>query len=531
MRFVSRLFAVVLGLAVTSVLSAKEPDNPHVWKPDVRSVAVFKNGLGFFIRDGEVTLRDGWCVAGNVPPALFGTFAIYALDEKQMVDVVGAGRGQIVQFDGQDGPADLAGKLARLKSCKGLNVALTYQQNDKTQTASGKLTEVTDDDADSSQSPNAYAILNKDGQLFATRISELTKLKVLDYPLRVHVEGERKQEGRTPLGMAYLRKGITWIPEYALRVIDETAAELTLRATLVNEVEDLINTDVHFVVGVPSFMYTEFLTPIAVGQAIKVVASGLPVQFQSQTLSNAISNRGAIATDSRAADVQPREVPVANDAAGVDALLSGLPQMGGAGATDFAVYTKQAMTVRKGEKAIVTLFVRRITYSHFYRWPSPGDLKHYLVLHNATDTPWTTGPVIAVSESRPLCQDLIRYTPRGSDYELPVTTAVNVATRTTESEVDRKLKAHSPAERVFLDLVTIEGRVSVCNYEKRAIELEISRKVPGRLDSASHDGRIEQDVTKLKLVERESTVTWRLTLASGEKRELTYRYERYVPSN
>ena len=46
-------------------------------------MAVFKNGLGFFLREGDVKLRDGWCVAEHVPPAAFGTLAIYARSEKE----------------------------------------------------------------------------------------------------------------------------------------------------------------------------------------------------------------------------------------------------------------------------------------------------------------------------------------------------------------------------------------------------------------------------------------------------------------
>ena len=57
--------------------------------------------------------------------------------------------------------------------------------------------------------------------------------------------GQRRR-GATPqkatLGMAYLRKGITWIPDYTLKVLDDDNAELTLRGTLVNEAEDLIHT-------------------------------------------------------------------------------------------------------------------------------------------------------------------------------------------------------------------------------------------------------------------------------------------------
>ncbi|MBN1488702.1 MAG: hypothetical protein JXA69_02195 [Phycisphaerae bacterium] len=521
-----RMTASVIGIVMLSVgvcaqamTGDDRPDNQHVWRPGVRSVAVFKNGIGFFVREGKVTLRDGWCMAEAVPPALFGTLAICSLDEGRAVDIVGAGLGETVEFDGRDGPKDVAGKLARLRSVMGLNVALTYTHHDATQTVSGTLTDVTEE----------FAILEQDGRLHAIRLDELSKLQALDYPLRVHVEGAETPDESAELAMAYLRKGVTWVPEYTLRVLDDETAELTLRATLVNEVEDLINADIHFVVGVPSFIFAEYLTPIAVGQAIKAVAAAVPDQFMSQLVSNAIMTRAGVAQDERAGlpTTQPPQPEAPVD---VDGLLGSLPQMGGAGASDFAVYTKSGMTVRRGEKAIVTLFRVRVPYTHRYRWSSPGDLKHYLVLHNESETPWTTGPVIAVSEQRPLCQDRITYTPRGSRYELPVTTAVNIATGQSETEIARKLKAHEPAHNVFLDLVTIEGRVHVRNYESRPADLVVSRTVAGLLTTASHDGVIQQDVSELRLTERRGSVSWSLALKPGESREMTYRYERYVPS-
>lgn len=75
-------------------------DNPHVWQTHATSVAVFKNGLGFFIREGKVALRDGWCLAEQVPPATFGTLAIYSLDADELVDVIGSGPGEVIEFDG-----------------------------------------------------------------------------------------------------------------------------------------------------------------------------------------------------------------------------------------------------------------------------------------------------------------------------------------------------------------------------------------------------------------------------------------------
>ena len=84
-----------------AAVSSTDSDNPHVWRTRSTSVAVFKNGLGFFVREGNVALHDGWCLAGEVPPAAFGTLAIYSVDPDEVVDMVGSGPGEIVEFDGQ----------------------------------------------------------------------------------------------------------------------------------------------------------------------------------------------------------------------------------------------------------------------------------------------------------------------------------------------------------------------------------------------------------------------------------------------
>ena len=62
----------------------------------------YVNATSFFLREGEVRLRDGWCVAQEIPPAAFGTLAIYARSQEDVVDVVGSGPGEVVEFDGRD---------------------------------------------------------------------------------------------------------------------------------------------------------------------------------------------------------------------------------------------------------------------------------------------------------------------------------------------------------------------------------------------------------------------------------------------
>ena len=512
---------VLLGGAVTARADSKgnDEENAHLWKPRVTSVAVFKNGLGFFIREGQVALREGWCVSKEIPPAAFGTLAIYTHSKDEVVDIVGSGKGQIVDFDGVDAPKTEAAKRERLEASQYLKVRLSYRQGNQELTAAGKLRSV---------GPK-FIILQADSSNFAVPLADVTRLEVLELPIRVHVKATGdKVPAKSTLGMAYLRKGITWIPEYTLKMMDDDTAELTLRGTLVNEAEDLIHCDVNFVVGVPHFVHTDYMAPIAVGQVIRMIGAAVaPRQVQSQMM-----NRAALFSSNTMVTPQFDIVtrPVRDGGGNLNAAMGNLPQMAGPGGSDYTVYTKKDLTVRRGEKAIVTLFTKRIKYSHVYRWSPPGQMKHHLVLHNATDTAWTTGPCLVVSDGRPLSEDLLKYVPRGGAGEIPVTTAINIAHEQRESELERKLKAHEPSHKFYLDLVILEGRLKLKNFEKRPVTVVVKAGVPGRPLGASDDGVIAVDTRKLKLLDRSGSIRWQLKLSPGETKTLTYSYERYVPS-
>jgi hypothetical protein len=159
-------------------------------------------------------------------------------------------------------------------------------------------------------------------------------------------------------------------------------------------------------------------------------------------------------------------------------------------------------------------------------------MEHSLVLHNATDTAWTTGPCLAISAERPLGEDLLRYVPRDGNGELPVTTAINIAEEKTERETDRKMKAYSPDNNnTHFDLVTLEGKLKLRNFEKTETQIVIQNTIPGKPLTAEQGGTISVDPAKLRLLERQGTIRWQVKLAPGAETTLTYQYERYVPSN
>ena len=519
-----RRLLIALGLALGSQVSAA--DNPNVWEPKVKSVAVFKNGYGFFVREGDVKLRDGWAVGSQLPPAVLSTLAIYGHDENDTVDVIGTGPGETIEFDGKDSPKTPAAIRVRLEAAKGLRVQIGYTAKGADRTAAGELASIGPD----------YAVLEHAGSTFAVPVDGIKKLQMLDLPIRVHVAREKPGDAPVKLGMAYLRKGIVWIPEYSVKVIDDTTAEIVLRGTLVNEAENLIHTDVQFVVGVPHFLHGDYLEPASIGQVIRTIGAGvMPEGLQSQVMNRAgIANNAIQANQFDAGRAPPGAVeqPAVGGGKDVKAAAGNLPTLDSSGAgSDFTVYTKSDLTLRTGEKAIVTLFRKKVKYTHRYRWDPPAELQHSLILFNDSDSPFTTGPFVAVSGSRPLAQDLLKYTPKGGQCELPITAAVNVATDKEEMEADRKIKALPDTTRGHhFDLVTLNGNLKIRNFEKRAIDIVISVKVPGKPLSASDAGIVTTNAEKLILTEREGRVTWKLTVEAGAAKQVDYKYERYVPT-
>ncbi len=498
--------------------------NPHIWQPQTTSVAVFKNGLGFFIRQGDVALRDGWCLASQVPPAVFGTLAIYAIDQRQSIDMVGSGPGELVEFDGRDAADDEAARRARLEPAIGLKVELRYQHRGEQRAAAGRLLSV---------GPQ-FAVLDDDQQALAVPIAGLKRMQILDLPLRVHVAADdKKPVGKSKIGMAYLRKGITWIPDYTLEIVDEQTARLTLRGTLVNEAEDLIHTDVHVVVGVPHFVHTDYLAPVAVGQVIRTIGAAVAANVPQQAMTQQIISRAGIVSNAAVAP-QFNQPPGAADQpveppGDLGAAIGKLPELAGPAGTDYTVYTVSDLTLRRGEKALLTLLAQTIRYGHVYRWSPPEKMRHFLVLHNDSPSAWTTGPCLAIDGHRPLSEDLLYYTPKSGKSELEVTTAINVVHEKSEQEVDRQLKIHSPSPSVSYDLVTLAGTLRIRNFDPQPVEILIDNPVPGKPTVAS-GGQMSLSPDELKLAERRGMIRWSLKLKPGEEKTLTYRYERYVPS-
>ncbi|MCP5062237.1 MAG: hypothetical protein GY936_07230 [Ignavibacteriae bacterium] len=81
--------------------------------------------------------------------------------------------------------------------------------------------------------------------------------------LKLNVVLEFNNSSPKEISMKYLQKGISWMPFYYLEIDDTRKnAKLTLKAELVNDSEDIINTNLDLFIGEPNFEYSNYLTDL-----------------------------------------------------------------------------------------------------------------------------------------------------------------------------------------------------------------------------------------------------------------------------
>jgi hypothetical protein len=310
-----------------------------------------------------------------------------------------------------------------------------------------------------------------------------------------------------------------------------------MKSTLINDVEDLEDTNIYFVVGYPNFQFSDILSPMALEQNLNQFISALQRgrnEFMGHSpMSNVMRQSVSFAAEMRRDELDYNYSAIKD--------WSAMPE------EDLFFYEKTGVNLKKGERAYYHIFSEEVDCKHIYEWrvpnttevdargyrnsqneETPEQVWHSLKLTNSTNQPWTTAPAFAIKADKPISQDIINYTPKGATTNLKLTVATDIKTNRQEQEVERQrdIKLY----RYSYDLVTVEGKLFVKNHKNKDVTMEITKTLTGEVLEASHSPEITKIAAgiKFKGVNNESVITWNFPLKSGEERELTYKYQVYV---
>lgn len=459
--------AAALSLVLMIRVSAEDvaASTTNAFKTKTKSVAIFKDGYGFFIREGKARLYDGWAMTDYIPRATAGSFWFYSLEPDSRISTVRSTGRNEVHFE------NTAELLDSLRHKIGMQIRLTTADA----SAEGELMRVLDD-----------MVLVKSGKdVRVVQLADIKTAQVLGNPLLLRVESKKKLDEVT-VNMGYLQQGITWIPTYSLELTGPNTAQITLRATITNNVEDLLGSKIYLVVGIPNFYLRNQMDPLTVHSlgltvlgSMPGLAAGSALQITSNALQADFSSFGVTVTPASLS------IPV-----------EGLQEM--------YFYEADVPEVLIGDVVMSTVLSGAIPYR----------------------SPLTTGPVMVLQDGKPVSQDQLLYTPMGAESRVKLTQATDMRTDTSEKEIERK-EPERIGDRVFIQVIS-ETTLKITNHREKTADFEVTRNVVGKVLEASDDGTIRSRPNPDDALNPLSRVTWTTKVEPGKDRVLTYRYLRYV---
>jgi hypothetical protein len=447
--------AILLALVFCCLSCFAQEKN---FSPEIKRVAVFKNGYAFTYREGETTANANWIYTTNVPVGVLGTVWGYSTTPSVRVDQLLAS--EFLSSTNTERIEDIAEFLIanegkRIRFIDGYNVSYegVYEIISRYRNFENEMRP--ENGYRSSFDLNSITLsLKTESGVMLIPANSARKIEILDPQpnllkpkreklVRLGIKTNGAKDGQTVnVGIAALERGIRWIPAYRVEVKGDPIkeAKLELEANVVNDLGDLKNTEINFVVGVPHFLFQDTASPLSISTAFAGISSNFNKDDRSRRISNAIQSQvvGATMDGIDADDPSPT--------------IAGEERSTSFSAEQLYLYQTNLLALKKGERATTRLFSLTVPCSEVFEWTindisdvqqrylNPGysgqpinslqDLTtkiwYALRLKNTTGMPWTTAPAISFRDWKPLGQDLLKFTGIGGEEVLRVTPATEV---------------------------------------------------------------------------------------------------------
>jgi hypothetical protein len=548
MHSASRLLTICLTVLLLFAAAASFAADPTPVDTEIRSLSLFKNGHGLFIRSGALP-ASGSFTMGPVPAASHGTYWLSYDAGTQLLNVssgetpspqtrpaatvldmlsANVGRRVVIHFSGE-GRDPVSGTLLSVPEPpepEPLNPYLSIIEPPYRPPSQPSLALVETAEGVVAFHPAQVAQVDFE-EMPITEISEEEKW--------ISLEGEvQSSSSRPELTVSYLAKGITWVPSYLFDISAPEVGSLVAKAEIINEIEDLEGVDIDLVTGFPSFEFVNIISPLA----------------KKEDLAGFMNAVGRGSSAGREAGRYARESIMTQMAYAPAAMgpVSATPTYGdasaGVAAEDLFYYPLHNVTLERGRVGYFGLFSAEVPYEHIYTWdipdyvdqneyyraeeePQPEIVWHNLELENTMNLPWTTAPFEVMQEERVVAQGTLKYTAKGADTRVRISKALDLVAEEQEREINRQHNAANFYGYSY-DRVTLRGELSLTNHKDEAVAVEITKTVTGEVSETMPQAQVEKLARGLRKVNPRSQLTWEVELAPGEKLELSYAYAVYV---
>ncbi|HEX9792390.1 MAG TPA: hypothetical protein VGC54_00260 [Planctomycetota bacterium] len=344
--------------------------------------------------------------------------------------------------------------------------------------------------------------------------------------LDVRLKPGRDRSAPAELQLSAMANGLAWAPSYVLELGSETRGRLAGKAVVVNDLEDLVETNVRLVIGYVNLEFAPVNSPLLPEVSID--------QFRAMLSYNGNDNRQV-----RGANMLMNQATL-----GVSFNPSGPGQpLEGEASEDLFLYDVGPVSLRRGERMYLPLLQEEVEFAHRFDWDLPDRVDnarfvrenggeavpvwHVVTLGNDTGAPWTTAPVLVTSDRGPVAQSTLNYTPAGADVRVRLTQALGLVGSSLEvrSDADR---SDRETIRLFGDnyeQVRVKGTLELAHRGNRVAPMRVVKRVSGDLIRAEGTPKIEAQALGLGQVNAARSLTWEFELQPGATWRAEYEYQ------
>ncbi len=552
------LLAVVCLAWGMGIGLAAEPVKVPSVQTHLKRVALFKNGFGFFVREGTLSDDKSVVVLGPFAAPTHGTFWVSSPSRAQLASLVArevtvpekfeartvyellrANIGREVRLGGPWDGAAIVGKIlgfaperpAPAPAPEPYGMGLLLQGDGGYPSGPGGYMLIETTFGVIALDPSNYGTITFPSKDISTVLYRDSMQFQLEATLGQPKAGDW-------LSVSYLARGITWVPSYLIDISDPKQARLSAKALIINEAEDLQGTHIDLITGFPNLQFADLMSPISkkesLAQFLQALARGPAraeeVSVMTQNVAFMSGGRGgAGGGGGRSSEIMP----------GYGRAVAGQV------AEDLFLYPLENVNLMKGETGYYPLFTETAPYTEFYDWQVPdyigfegyygrqGQMEepqvvwHSIRLTNETKMPWTTAPVQLLKDGQIIGQDTLNYTAPTAETIVKITRAVSVHAEQTEVELSREREAIRMYGDSF-DRVTIKGTLIVTNYKDKLVSVEITKTVSGELKETDPKAKDITLARGLRAMNPVHELTWKVELKPGESREVSYTYQALI---
>ena len=488
----------------------------------VKEITIFKDGHAFVLHEGKMpTDADGNVTIDYLPTPVIGTFWAYSADTNaKLTGVVSHKRIVPVNRTALTIPELIEGNIGAKVRITEAGLAAYETTILGIPTRSTEELSIAEPPGSPEKLPQRgeIVLLKFEGGIKAVPISRIQEVTFLDEP-KLQLVGEqfrdmmtlkldwgrRKPEPEVEVGMVYVQRGVRWVPNYRVDIDGKGNAVIKLQATIINELTDIEDVKAHLVIGVPKFAFENTPDPISLQQTVAQLSRHFRPDSQSAyAFSNMIMTQ---------AEMPVRRVDVPDSSNVLD--LG--PDVAGSGKNeDLYIFTLEHVTLKKGQRMVVPVAEYELKYKDVFvldlPFGPPPEVRHNFnneqqarlaqlyhspkVMHkirlaNNAKCPLTTAPAMILRQGKIISQGMMTYTAVGASSDLELTAAVDISVEKLDRETDRIPDAVKWDNYTYARS-NLTGTITLTNRRSDTVSLEIRRSILGQIDSASHEGLIEQ---------------------------------------